>query len=321
MINSLFDMIVGEDSNKKDMAVLLVFFNPAKSKRMLMNFLYTFNNLRAKKIPTYAIELTYDGEDECITFDNVIHVRSDSVFFNKENLIRVLERHVPSKYTKLFFMDSDIFYDEPDWYRVVSKALDTHEVVQPFKKLNYLDLTYTLNYESRSTCVEGGHYTTIAVGMAWAMQRQYYNTTGFYDYCILGNADGISSSHFLKIPLKDKEVLTRLYKDKYEEYQYKPKPKSTSFCNLTINHLYHGTSKNRKYWDRNFMMNELNGELFDLIHENKYGVFEWKDIADRDKWNPIFIKHFIERKDDDISIESIKTSIVDIKVDLISHME
>ena len=36
---------------KRDMAIGFVFFNPAKSKRMLMNYLYTIEKLKLAKIP------------------------------------------------------------------------------------------------------------------------------------------------------------------------------------------------------------------------------------------------------------------------------
>jgi hypothetical protein len=39
---------------RKDMAVGLVFFNPAKSKRMLMNYLYTIEKLKLANIPYYT---------------------------------------------------------------------------------------------------------------------------------------------------------------------------------------------------------------------------------------------------------------------------
>jgi hypothetical protein len=35
----------------------LVFFNPAKSKRMVMNYFYTVEKLKLAKIPYYTLEL------------------------------------------------------------------------------------------------------------------------------------------------------------------------------------------------------------------------------------------------------------------------
>jgi hypothetical protein len=305
------------------MAVLLVFFNPAKSKRILMNFLYTLNSLKAQGIPVYAVELTYTGERASIAFHGVIHVTCNSIFFHKENLIRVLEKQIPSRYTKLMFMDADLFYSESNWYQVVSEALDIHEVVQPFETLTYLDLTYRIKYDTTVSCVAHNSIDSMkcSVGMAWAMQRSYYQAVGFYDHCIMGNGDLISASHFLDIPLVSHTVLTRLHSKEYEEYQGKRKPASVGYCPLTINHLYHGSLTNRKYYDRNFILNDLIGNIFDVVEKNAEGVLEWKDESHRDKWNPIMLNYFTERMDDDISVQSIEVKVENINFTIGTRQE
>ena len=44
-------------TTSKDMAVGFVLFNPAKSKRIIMNYLYTINIMEKQGIPTFTLEL------------------------------------------------------------------------------------------------------------------------------------------------------------------------------------------------------------------------------------------------------------------------
>jgi len=295
---------------KHDMAVLLAFFNPCESKRILMNFLYTFNWIKKQGIPVYGIELTFEGQEPSISDSNVIHVSSNSYFFHKERLYRVLEPHIPEKYTKLLFLDADVYYKEPFWYDVISTSLDSNDCVQGYETLKYLDLTYQHVHKVMKSCLlnpDKVYNPEYATGLSWAMQRSYYNTTGFYDYCIVGNSDLISVMHFLgkQLPADSLGSVLRLHEDKSKEYMNRPPPKSIDYCKLTVYHLYHGSLKNRQYWNRNFIFNSIDKNIHELITINKYGVFEWKTKDLLDTWNPVMLKYFKSRSDDDISLESV----------------
>lgn len=157
--------------------------------------------------------------------------------------------------------------------------------------------------------------------MSWAMQRTYYQEVGFYDFCVMGNGDLISASHFLEIPIVNNNIIARLHSKKYEEYQGKRKPSSVGYCPLTINHLYHGSLTNRKYYDRNFILDSLSGNIFDLVEKNAEGIFEWKDSTYRDKWNPIMLNYFVERMDDDISVQSVDVKVENINFTIVTRQQ
>lgn len=287
----------------KNMAVLMTFFNPCKSKRILMNFLYTYNNLKTAGIPVFAIECLFPNQTPSIGFDDIRIVHSTSYFFYKEALLRILEKSVPSQYTKFLFLDADLYYNEPNWYDMIESALDTHEVVQPYKTLNYLDLTYKNVLHSRPSyaSVPSSSKNESAIGMAWAMTRSYYNRCGFYDECLLGNGDTVSAIHFTNRSFEGcDDILLNIHKETHALYSKKPKPNSVGYCDLVINHLYHGSLKNRKYWDRNFLFNEVDGDISHLMTTNEYGLFEWKTPEIKLKWNKIIFRYFSERDDDDM---------------------
>lgn len=283
----------------KDMAVLLAYFNPCNSKRIMMNFLYTYSNLKAAGFPVYAIECVFHNQKPSIAIDNIRVVYSNSYFFYKEPLFRLLETTIPAEYTKLLFLDADLFYTEKDWYNIISASLDVDEVVQPYKTLNYLDLTYKNVLHSRPSYVSDAVKES-AVGMAWAMTRDYYNRCGFFDSCLLGNGDTISAIHFTNRPLDPyaKDKMLSHHQDTHDKYSQKPKPRSVGFCNLTLNHLYHGSLTKRQYWERNAILDNIDGNVSQDLVLNACGLYEWKVKKERDVFNKLMYRHFIDRDDD-----------------------
>jgi hypothetical protein len=286
----------------KDLAVLLAYFNPCNSKRILMNFLYTYNYLKADGVPVYAIECLFPNQKPSVAFADVRVVESNSYFFYKEALFRLLETTVPVEYTKLLFLDADLYYTEKNWYNIISASLDVDEVVQPYKTLNYLDLTYKHVMHSRPSyvAVEEGSKQESSIGMAWAMTRDYYNRCGFFDYCLLGSGDTVSAIHFTNrdyTPTAEDKIL-RHHKETHAEYSKKPKPRSFGYCDLVINHLYHGSLTKRGYWERNDLLTAIHGDVSNSLITNDYGLFEWKDKKDRDMFNKVVYRYFHDRDDD-----------------------
>jgi hypothetical protein len=112
----------------KDLAVCIVIFNPAKSKKLIENY-FTMVGL-LNELPVFTLELVYPGRQHEIP--EAIHVQGSSFMFQKENLCRLLEKAIPAKYTKLAFLDADIMFDDPHWYIRASKHLDYCDVIQLF---------------------------------------------------------------------------------------------------------------------------------------------------------------------------------------------
>ena len=125
---------------KKDMAICFVLFNPAQTKRILMNYLYVKNILELQDLPVFTLELVYKGRKP--ELPDAFHVEAESFMFHKENLCRILETKIPCQYTKLAFLDADVYFTDKTWYTNVSALLNTYDVVQPFERAHWLDLTY-----------------------------------------------------------------------------------------------------------------------------------------------------------------------------------
>ena len=283
------------------MAVGIVIFNPAKTKRMIMNYLYVVNEMRSQGIPVFTLELCFGSA--CPEIADSIVVRGNSHMFHKERLCRILEEEIPASYRKLAFLDADIVFDRTDWYSETSKLLNTHDVVQPFEECTWLDLTYKNSMLKRKTVLQMDSPIwswEFHPGFAWAFRRDWYKKVGFYDYAVTGSGDTLSSAAWLgkTFPANFKSLPESL-QPSYSEFRMKPRPRIT-YLKGNINHLYHGSRENRKYVERHSILNSKY-DIRTITRLNRDGVFEWTEPH---IWNPKLLDYFVKRNDDDISSES-----------------
>ena len=234
---------------KKDLAVGFVYFNSVKSKRLLMNYLYTVEKFKMAGIPVYTIEMYEDSPE----IKDVIHIKTDFILFQKERLCHILEKHIPDTYTKLLFIDCDLVFDNLNWYNELSEKLNDFNIVQPFTKGVWLDITYKRIVKERMSMAfyqkfglnknagnDGGYHP----GFAWAFQRSWFRKVGFFQKALLGEGDILSSTSWLNKEYEIKEY----YKSSVQEFRDSIK-EQPSICYLAgfIYHLWHGDNKNRQY--------------------------------------------------------------------------
>jgi hypothetical protein len=284
-------------SQSRDMAIGLVVFNPAKSRRMVMNALYVWNYYKTKGLPVFVLELVFgDNEPE---FKKAFHVRGDSPLFHKERLCRLLEKRIPRRYSKIAFLDADILFPDDTWYEETSKLLDTHDIVHPFTTADWLDLTYKKAEFRRDSVVKmpGTKWDfTFHPGFAWAFRRDWYRKIGFYDWAVSGSGDTLSSAHWLgKVFPPGFKSLPLAMKQSYAEYCETPRPR-IALRRGSVQHLYHGSRKNRQYAERHKLL-DVESDIRAMIELNKDGVYEWIDT----RWCEVFQDYFEARDDDDIS--------------------
>jgi hypothetical protein len=302
--NSLVANISYKTPTKDDLAVGFALFNYTKSKRLIVNYLYTLEKMKVANIPTFTIELVIEGQRP--TIKDAFHVYGSSYLFLKENLFRILETKIPQKYTKLLFLDADIIFDNPDWYDMLSESLETHDVVHCFQTAKWLDITYTKYSQPDATTfvlAENKANTSLGQlppeinyhsGFGYAFTRLWYNNTGFIDKSIIGAGDLIFTYGIfgLKYPIKQgMEFYDTIIKKWFETIQ----SARISYLPVTVYHLFHGGLVKRQYISRNKIFEDVEN-IEDAITTNKYGVYELIDKS----YNDLLIAYFSSRDDDSI---------------------
>lgn len=285
-----------------DMAICFVVFNPAQTKRILMNYFYSRSQCEIQGLPVFTLELVYEGRQPEIP--NAIHVTTNSYMFHKENMYRVLFQHIPKEYTKLAFLDADVMFKEPSWYDQASKLLDNYDIVQPYETAHWLDLTYRKIMQSRQTVVVMPNKewdVKYHPGFAWCMRREWFQEYGFFEYALSGGGDTLSSAAWLKkeFPINF-QFLPRAMRPAYEKYKATLQEiRITYVKDINIYHLYHGSLTNRRYASRHRILSTVK-DISNITFKNEEGIFEWKEPQ---AWNPVFLIYFQKRNDDDLSME------------------
>lgn len=266
-----------------------------------MNYLYTVEKLKCANIKYFTLEVCFHGRAPEIF--NAIHIQSKSVMFQKEQLCHVLESHISSWYTKLLFMDSDIIFENPDWYAQISKLLNEHEVVQPFETCAWLDLTYKkIELERKSIVLQAQNETydtNYHPGFAWAFQRKWFRNNGFYKYAITGSGDTLSAAAWLGQNLPKYYNFPTALEKSYQEFKNKLiKPKKITFASGRIFHLYHGSREARKYSSRHDILKGIRDirDVLTISFFTSY-CFAFKDALMNEKLET----YFFERYDDSIN--------------------
>lgn len=296
---------MGAKHSKHDMAICLVVFNPSRTKRILMNYLYIKNQFELQKLPVFTIELVYEGRTPELS--GAFHVSTTSVMFHKENLYRILESKIPKHYKKLAFLDCDILFSDPQWYSKTSTLLNDYDVVQPFETAHWMDLTYTHIELSRPTVLQMKTHMwdfKYHPGFAWCMKRDWYNDVGFFDYAVSGSGDTLSVAAWLskKFP-PGFQSLPKSLRREYSKFSTKARPKITYLQGVDVFHLYHGSRTGRQYSVRHKML-DVSSDIKELVKQTASGVLEWKQPK---KWNPMFLEYFHIRNDDSLSVDVSST--------------
>jgi hypothetical protein len=308
-----------------DLAVLLVFYNPAGFKRILDNILYVINTLKEKNIPCFIAECVFNGKKPQIPGATIV-LHSNSYMFYKEQLINALEKHVPEEYTKLMLMDGDIIFDSPDWVDQVSMSLDTNDIVQPFDKAcwlmpgNKIIRSWKYSYGHALTKNIEINYQNIHIyhpGFAWAFKRSTFRQLGgLYTNSIIGGGDMLFTFNFFvdEIPeywFKD-AIITTIPIEAWPAYHenFKKIAPKLGVVEIRALHLFHGLSANRQYRTRyQKFAGMLTMKWDECIVMNKDNLTEFKDP----KLRHMLLPYFKERNEDIPLDEAVKVSQQSVK--------
>ena len=283
-----------------DTAVCMCYFSSVGYTRPRENFMRIKRMLDEAEIPLFTAECII-GETPQLIPEPTLLTRANSSLFYKEQLFNMLVKKIPSNYTKLIFMDSDLIFTIPNWVDMISKKLNTVSAVQGFGRALYLDASETIFAEYISFVKHMKVYGNPPKGhpgFCWAFNRKFLNEIkGFFDKAIIGSGDSAVSSIFT--PSYAYNYISPFIHNEY--LQWKPKQKflspiTMSFLDIDMYHLYHGDIDNRQYRDRHRLPDLLKIKKWeDAISVNEYGMYELKNP----EINKVLKNYFLSRKEDD----------------------
>ena len=288
------------EPTKKDIAIILPYFNPCNSRNIKNNLLIIKKMLDNSKIPYYIGEIVFKGSKSIFTpQNNIFTFESDSYMFYKENIINMVEEKIPEYYTKICFMDGDIFYSDDNWYKIISETLDKFTICQPFSIGTYLDKNNSKIMRQVISCIKTNIDTH--PGFIWAFQREFFKKNKLFDLTVIGGGDKMLES----LLFDDRPHLKKTYLNKsFEIYKktFDKKGMTMTYCDLKLYHLYHGDINKRQYNTRNDIVSKLliefsKSDVSELVERDENKMLKWKDEF-KEKFNKHLLKYFSDRHDD-----------------------
>ena len=113
-------------------------FNPQKYRRRIANYREFRRRL---PIPLLTVELSFDGafEVEEHEADTLVRLRVGDVMWQKERLLNIGIRALPSSCDAVAVLDSDIVFENGDWPVEAERLLREHLVIQPYSCVRHLE--------------------------------------------------------------------------------------------------------------------------------------------------------------------------------------
>jgi hypothetical protein len=266
------------------MAIGIVLFNFTQSSRVYSNYFNMRRDLDKLSLPVFVLELVLDGQEPRIP--GAFIARTSSWMFHKERLCRVLETRIPSNYTKICFLDADILFSNPRWYRNTSDKLDTHTIVQPFSYVKWYNYNGTGFEDEKPGTVYAGPSDHSHPGFAWAFQRSWYRTYGFYDYSITGGGDTLSVASWFHRALGWDICRFKLYQEYFERLN--ASIHTIGCIDGDVYHLWHGSRENRQYMSRHEILSGIDDPRR-ILQVNADGVYELTDRTINEKMKEYFV--------------------------------
>jgi hypothetical protein len=299
----------------KNFAVITTFFNPQKSLNRYNNFLKFVDHMKEQKIPLYVAEGYYYKDTPQLTnndCDNLFTFEYYDILWQKERLLNLLIEKLPKEIDAIGWFDADIIFLCDNLKDQCIEALSYYPVIQPWSICNFLNDNGSINRIFKSMAYYNFENNFKEVnqrknhpGYAWCIRREELEKiNGFYDTMICGNGDTFMAMGFyghLNYPFLKQEKITSAATEHFSRWWNicnKIINKEVSYLNITINHLYHGTHENRRYWER-----------VKCLFENGFDPNIHLDFAENKTYKysskaPLIIKDYIKdlllgRKDDE----------------------
>jgi hypothetical protein len=314
ILDNVDEKSVKFESFNRDMAVVSCHFNWAGFNNPARNLHRFIRQMRTENIPLFGVELSLSNKFETTGIEGwkQIKVEKENIFFQKEACINLAEKIIPKKYTKIAWIDPDLFFTNRNWYREASQELDTYKVIQlyshgiktdksgkmiktsPGALFSYMNVPENKRIEWITNTRDIGY-----PGGAMAARRELWKHGGLYPFRVLGGGD----TAFMLAMLKPRIgwPTNELFIDRHNEWKKKILAYvsgSVSYIKGEFVHEWHGDSIDRKYVDRysilkNFNVNGIRINEIGLVHN--YGDFRTNDSI---------LRYFKNRNEDGVDEKS-----------------
>jgi hypothetical protein len=297
--------------------VICVYYNFCKyntRKQLTLEYIDRMN--KTPKVNLYIVELILETEIFEITDannKNHLQIKTKYMLWFKENLINIAVNKLLDKdWTHFAWIDSDVIFENNNWIDETLHKIQHYDILQLFSHAHYYDKYMNINcikigciYKQYNGIIAGAGPGHGHPGLAWAISRNCYEKINkLPELFIVGGGDSR-----IKYGIFNRDKIVNKYEDEneifHEEFKNYILKLPIVFDNVTINyidcniyHFYHGSHKNRKYFDRYKLLSKYKYNPFNDIKYNNFGLIEPSE-----SFNPKLLldieEYFKERLEDD----------------------
>jgi len=312
----------------QDLFAITSYYNPASYKRRLSNYHIFRQNLN---VPLITVELGNQGKYELKPGDAdiLVQIPQGDILWQKERLLNVALKHVPSEAEAIAWIDCDVIFGRKDWVGATLEKLKEFPLVQLFHEACYMDrdvmpgdgngepagqrhdsITARMQADSNSGVASDPDYLPLyhpkrvpmaLPGLAWAARRTLLEPDFFYDSFILGGGDCplIYSAYGWF-----DEIISQYYLNFQQKLHYLAWAKTfcekintkVGFIKNRLFHLWHGEMVDRGYWIRHQKMSPFAFDPHLDIRIGKDGAWLW--ASDKPEMHAFFKNYFHQRFED-----------------------
>ncbi|HEY4408094.1 MAG TPA: hypothetical protein VGN55_25860 [Xanthobacteraceae bacterium] len=295
---------------------ITAYFNPMGYRRKHANYRLFRERLG---VPLVAVELAYSPDFELGVDDAeiLVKLRGRDILWQKERLLNVALRALPSSCTKVAWLDCDVIFAAEDWLERTSLLLDRVRLVQPFSHVHRMPPDWQPDWERApdpealrsvpfliasgmpvATCL-GTPASAIrcSPGYAWAANRRFLEEHQLYDACIVGGADtAIARAAYGRF--EDALRLQTLHAEHYLAWAnpfHDAVRSSVAFVEGHLFHLWHGRTEHRRYRERNEGLRRFEFDPFTDV-ANDHGAWRWN--SEKPEMHAYVRDYFSARRED-----------------------
>jgi hypothetical protein len=170
----MFDTVYSTPA-RNDICIAFCYYNPGGDPEVLRNVQELEEKLKSSKIPYFNAEIIYNGAKPVLV-NPTLTVSVNSALYYKESVWNLLEKKIPSEYSKICFMEINLKYTRSDWLDCLSLMLNFYDIIQPYNEIIFLDSSGSV-ISSTTGAVKSGSIDN-EYGNIWGVTRSFFSKAG-----------------------------------------------------------------------------------------------------------------------------------------------
>jgi len=232
MFNSIKNLFTSGYKNNSDAIIIACYFNPQRNEYRKKAFDKWYDSI--KHLNHFVLEAVPNGSNAELPdlAGKIEHVQVEQMLWHKETLLNKIIQRVISegKFKYIFWLDTDVIFDNKSWLIDACKELESYNVIQPFEYCFHLNRdqepestfyfksknlilidewkewakdkvwrSFGANIKDNPKNAKSEDYDIHGhVGFAWGARTEYLKEIGgLFDKALIGGADHIMAHAFV----------------------------------------------------------------------------------------------------------------------------